>query len=99
VSLFETAEYETVVEIPRSADARRTVRNQAMIDRGIHPVTHYPLAPAGTCGECRFLDGHARNRTWYKCGLDAPRFFSSGPATDIRLKWPACNRFEKRVEL
>lgn len=47
--------------------------------------------PAGkTCGDCRHAHKHLR---YWKCGLVKP---TASEATDIRLKTPACERFEER---
>lgn len=45
-----------------------------------------------TCGSCRHLyrQGGVAG-TYYKCDL---RRNTSGPATDHRVRWPACARFE-----
>jgi len=100
MSLFQTAEYTvpvTELDVEHlSTDRRRTLRNQASIDRGIHPATRLPLASTGTCGECKFLSHN--NGRYLKCGLYFPHFVTNGAGTDIRAKWPACSGFEKRVE-
>lgn len=77
-----------------SADARRTLRNRQMIERGRHPVTNAPLLDPGwnrTCGDCDHHFSHTRNQTWHKCELNA----THGPATDIRVGWPACAKFRE----
>lgn len=70
------------VEPPRG---RRYVRPRGYAGR---PGT----GPAGeTCGGCE----HAvRFGHWSKCGL-AQAKWTSGRATDIRLRAPACERWEK----
>lgn len=73
-----------------SADRRRTARNNALLESGIHPAGNRPLLErrtTQTCGNCKHLTGHRRNRAWFKCGL-LP--VTHGAGTDIRLKWPAC---------
>ena len=48
--------------------------------------------PAGkTCKDCVHAEGWGANRTYWKCALVK---HTSGPGTDIRLRTPACNRFE-----
>lgn len=52
--------------------------------------------PAGeTCRTC----AHARcikfAKTYHKCALVKP---TAGPGTDIRLKWAACARWQKKEE-
>jgi hypothetical protein len=82
-----------------SADRRRTLRNQQMLFRGIHPVTRVGLLRAVggfTCGDCEHhvqVGGHAK--TYHKC----LRNKTSGAATDIRVSWPACIRFETVKEV
>lgn len=48
-----------------------------------------------TCKTCRHLTVN-RNptvKTYYKCRLGA---ITGGPATDVRLRWPACGRWEEK---
>lgn len=60
-------------------------------------AAHPGTGPEGeTCGSCRHVTGHRRSRTYYKCGLVQMTF---GPGTDIRLKSPACWRWEKEKEV
>lgn len=50
--------------------------------------------PAGeTCKTCVHSYAHRMAGTYWKCDLVKP---THGPATDIRLKWAACSRFEKK---
>jgi hypothetical protein len=79
-----------------TADRRRTLRNNAMLARGIHPTTRAKLLHAEwsrTCGDC---DHHVVNaghaKTYHKC--DAA-LMTMGPATDVRVSWPACERFRE----
>lgn len=84
-----------------------TQRRQADLYAGRHPATKIGLLdppdteglPAGggvdrwgyRCKDCRHLTKNRHNsRNYYKCGL-LP--ITSGPATDIRVSWPACTRF------
>jgi hypothetical protein len=76
-----------------------TMRNNAMLAGGKHPATGLPLLGAdkhpydgARCGNCLHLAGHSHDRTWYKCGLTNWTF---GAKTDIRLKWPACVKWER----
>lgn len=76
-----------------SDTARRTRRNNESLARGRHPVTKLNLlesAPPRTCGECAHHEVHRYAKTYHKCELNR----SSGPATDIRVSWPACTAFE-----
>lgn len=43
------------------------------------------------CGHCKYCEAHVANRKYYKCVLMG---VSASEATDIRLKDPACSRFE-----
>jgi hypothetical protein len=60
------------------------------------PCTPHPpgSGPAGeTCGSCRHCARIRRAKTYLKCEL--MRFqWTSGAATDIRAKWPACKAWE-----
>jgi hypothetical protein len=77
-----------------SAGARLTARLNALAARGVQPLTREPARPdLGTCGTCvhRVTSG----RGYPKCDHpDTPT--TSGPATDVRAKWPACHRWEAR---
>ena len=71
---------------------RLTRRRQAMLDRGVHPITGSPLADNGeTCGSCEHhvLRCNVAGR-YHKCVLN----LSGGPATDLRVSWPACTRWK-----
>lgn len=70
-------------------DARRTQRRDALLAVGVHPTTGARLAGNGeTCGSCAHLGANEHNcRTYWKC---TKVYVTSGPATDVRLSWPAC---------
>jgi len=53
----------------------------------------YGRSPDRQCKNCMHLFARARNRTYYKCDLTAATF---GPATDWRVNWEACGRWEER---
>lgn len=91
--LFEVGE--VVEPSTLSADARRTARRQEALANGKHPLRLDPLRePAGeTCGSCKHLAAHTRGRTYYKCALRSYEV-TFGAATDIRVSWPACIRWE-----
>lgn len=80
-----------------SATQKLTLRRRRMLERGVHPATHLPLRdspdlPGACCGMCihaRQIDHH--RRTYWKCDT-VP--MTNGAATDIRVSWPACTRFE-----
>lgn len=75
-----------------SPDRARTRRNNATLARGRHPVTKLALLePRGrSCGECAHHVVHRHAKAYHKCD----RNHSAGPATDIRISWPACTGFE-----
>lgn len=78
-----------------SADRRRTIRNREALAAGIHPATRSPLrTEGGFCAGClhHFVVDRGHRR-WHKCELHrlGP---SASAASDIRLSWPACTRFE-----
>jgi hypothetical protein len=87
-ALFDLPATEKPIDEKLSVDKRRTLRNQAWLDRGMHPVSRRALRGKGTCGECAHCVRHGR---YIKCELNA----TNGPGTDIRLKWPACISFSE----
>lgn len=81
-----------------SADQRLTKRNADLLAKGKHPATLLPLLGSdATCGGCahhQALDHH--NRTFHKC--DVHRLgISHSSASDVRVSWPACVRFEQEA--
>lgn len=75
-----------------SSTRRITVKNNALIAQGFHPLTHRSLLTTGeTCGGCRFAEVvNGGRRSYWKCGK-AER--TRGPGSDLRKKWPACELF------
>lgn len=76
-------------------DARRTRRRNELLAAGVHPTTRLRLRePAGeTCGSCDWRQSFTPNRrTFHKCAAVA---MTHGPATDVRLSWPACSGWTK----
>ena len=78
-------------------DGRYQQRHKAALAAGVHPLTKYPLRTDGTrCGTCAFVRVQGMtNGTYYKCAKAA---YSRGPATDLRLRWPACVLYEAHGE-
>ena len=75
-----------------SADQKRTQRRQELLDAGIHPRTGLPLAENGeTCGTCLHHFVRHVGSDFHKCDLTPP---TRGPATDVRVSWPACTGWE-----
>lgn len=88
-----------------SADRRRTLRQQAQIAAGVHPLTRGPIhrlasrhrdadAPKRdpfTCGSCWFRSPQAGvSGTYQKCTADDGARITRGPGSDVRAWWPAC---------
>lgn len=92
MSLFDIGSTSDVAE-KLSPDRRRTEQRNAALARGQHPTGLGRIDVEHTCGECRFRfakAGHAK--TYWKCLVLGP---TSGPATDVRLSWPACPFYEE----
>lgn len=89
-----------VIAQPANPDAlspgrRRTLRQKRLLAAGRHPATLVALAAdRGTCGECVHSHRHDHgNRAYWKCELHRLGE-SASEASDIRVSWPACIRFE-----
>lgn len=81
-----------------SADVRRSNENLRLLIRGTHPATHRRLVyiPGLQCGMCAhhvISPGHAKN--YHKC-VRHRLGITGGPASDIRVSWPACELFEAK---
>lgn len=54
--------------------------------------------PAGeTCGSCQHIVATGRRGKFHKCDLNRA-CWTSGPKTDIRVRWPACSKWAKPEE-
>lgn len=74
-----------------SRDRARTQQAQLRIQRGFHPLGFRLRAePGETCGTCAHLRVKQFAGRYFKCALARD---TNGPATDVRKKWPACERF------
>lgn len=77
-----------------------TRRRRELLAAGIHPTTKRPLLPdepdRPTCSSCASCFGYTAARTYYKCERAAGGL-THGPASDVRLSWPACDRYELKV--
>jgi hypothetical protein len=91
-TLFDMPCVVTVPSPRLSADRARTLRQRQAIANGQHPLMGGPIDPDHTCGICAHHVVQQRNRTWHKCDLK----LTFGPATDIRVGWPACQNWEAR---
>ena len=66
-----------------------------LVRRGLHP-TGFPAGPEDkTCGDCEHLTRIVRSKTYLKCGLDRESW-THGTGTDLRVRWPACERFTEK---
>lgn len=76
-----------------SPDQRRTIRRNEMLAAGIHPTTKLPLRQLGgeTCRTCALLRRRKLGGTYWKCSAV---YMTGGPATDVRVSWPACTKWE-----
>jgi hypothetical protein len=90
--LFDVGEY--TIELPDGLVAKLPATQLARIKAGVHPATGLSLRGEGTCGECAHAVQVGHNtRTYWKCDLVR---ITRGAGTDIRLKWPACEKFEAK---
>jgi hypothetical protein len=73
----------------KGRDAMRTQRSEQRIENGFHPFGTRLREPAGeTCRTCAFAMKHQPGaNSYWKCSQHGVTY---GPATDLRLKWPAC---------
>lgn len=85
------------IEPPRQAGEdlsytrKLTIRRLVLLSRGINPATGKDTVLDGRrCRDCPYLSvNHRSRRNYYKCQKN-PRGITFGPATDIRVSWPAC---------
>lgn len=65
------------------------------IERGVHPHNGMPLRqpPGETCGSCKHHYAKRYSKTFHKCDFTND---TGGPATDIRVRWPACSKWEAK---
>lgn len=92
-----------------SADRRLTLRQQADIRDGKHPLTHGPLHDQAdreatredrrrpfTCGTCVFREIFSyHNRTYPKCVAYYRVYVKHSAQTDVRAWWPACPTYQE----
>lgn len=82
---------------------RITLRNEALITQGFHPATRRRLlkvqAPGSDlrCKDCKHATRQLGNTRYYWKCLKNPRGLTKGLATDLRLKWPACELLDEVV--
>lgn len=102
LSLFEvdSVAVPTVEKEKLSATRRRTIRNENLLECGIHPATGLYLlqtevkpAKCRTCLFHRYINNGARS--YNKC--ERHRLgMSHSDASDIRVSWPACTAYVDR---
>lgn len=91
-----------------SAGQRLTLRQQANVRAGVHPLTRGPLHAQAlrtasredarglplTCGTCVFRElKQWHNSTYPKCVSHDRAFVTHGATTDVRGWWPACPNY------
>ena len=77
-------------EIPIVVSSRKPKTMQEM----------FGLTEGKTCKTCAHCYGRQQSRTWYKCELWLALCFPGGghsASSDIRLKNPACGKYEEEV--
>lgn len=75
--------------------ARITAKGKKVYDIPRGFAARPGTGPAGeTCGSCAHRCTISHGKNYQKCGLIRHRW-TGGPATDIRLKSPACMHWEK----
>jgi len=68
---------------------RLTIRNNAALADNRHPLMGGPLNTDESCGTCVHHVARAMGHVYHKCRLRE----TGGPATDIRVGWPACTKW------
>lgn len=86
-------------EADLSPDQRRTKRRVALLAQGFNPRTRLPLLESDephTCGDCAHHFVRRMGQTYHKCdhGVGENVHVSFGPATDVRVSWPACTAWQ-----
>lgn len=62
---------------------------------GRHPLgNELSSCPYARCGNCRHLARRGLGNTYIKCGHPHLKGVNTTQATDVRMKWQACNRWE-----
>lgn len=57
-------------------------------------IRRYGAGPEGqTCRGCKWLRRNGHSRSYLKCGKT---LMTNGPASDWRLKWPACGQYDTK---
>lgn len=72
--------------------AQQTAFDRSGTRREARP-THQLAANGKTCGTCKHAAKISYSKTFYKCALNREHW-THGSKTDIRLKDPACVKYE-----
>ena len=76
----------------QARDIERKGKRKATLPKGnAAPIGSGP--DGETCKTCAHSYSRSMAKRYYKCELVRA---TGGPATDIRLKWPACSRWERK---
>jgi hypothetical protein len=100
-SLFGLSEYTingVPITLPKDLSQQRasTMRREAEIAKGRHPFGGPLREPHDeTCGSCAHCTAVEFNRTYHKCALMRASW-TKGPGSDLRKKWPACERWQAK---
>ena len=60
------------------------------VKKGLHPLGARLATNGKTCGGCVHHKRREMNKVFHKCDLNE----THGPGTDIRVSWPACEKYE-----
>lgn len=79
---------------PWYTPSKERPKGNMRVFRGHHPLG-LPLGPAHSkCGTCKHLHRRRLAKVYLKCALST---MSRGPASDIRVKWRGCQRWEDGI--
>lgn len=83
-------------DAPKVPDSKR----QTFSKRKPTRINGYAEAPGSgpdgeTCKTCKFATAHQHAKRYWKCIL-RQRFWTGGAGSDIKLKSPACSRWESK---
>jgi len=61
---------------------------------GLHPLGRALGPEDKSCSQCAHRYANRMGKTYWKCRLIKS---TGGPATDLRLKWRACEKFKEQA--
>lgn len=83
--------FELTFGTPPTEEQLREAKRLRSIDKRIGSMHRkFGTTPDQRCGACTHLVRREMAGTYFKCSLYGD---THGPATDWRLRWPACGRF------